>query len=62
MQDIDLPLNGNLLDFSTDYVESLSCPMQKSFAFRDTRHFAGRSSRKKSYFDLQDEDKWDGNM
>ncbi|GMN20116.1 hypothetical protein TIFTF001_043006 [Ficus carica] len=59
MQDVDLPLDGNPLKFSSDIMDSLSGPKWRSFALRETRQHDGYSSKKNNYIGYHNEDEWD---
>lgn len=60
MQDVDLPLDSNPLEFSSDIMDPLSSPKRRSFALRETRQHDGYSSKKNSYIGYHNEDEWDG--
>lgn len=60
VEDIDLPLSTDYLDFSSDVMDSLSSPKYNPFAVRHGWQQDSYSSQGNSSFGHCNEDKWSG--
>ncbi|EXC19527.1 hypothetical protein L484_010656 [Morus notabilis] len=58
MQDIDLLHDSNPFKFSSDIMDSLSSPKQRSFTVREARD-DGYNSKKNSHFSHHNDNEWD---
>lgn len=59
MQDIDLLHDSKPFKFSSDIMDSLSSPKQRSFTVREARD-DGYNSKKNSHFSHHNDNEWDG--